>query len=146
VDIRDKIHLILAKIFSKKNKKIYIIFSILFLSSFIFVHGAYASLGSIIADLLSYLFEIIASLTVDIANVFITIFSSVIQGTGYFVSGSVTDTVWTFVRDIVNMTFIIAMLITAVYKMIGKEDSLAQKKFTQQIIYILIGAFKFLLC
>ena len=141
MDIRDKIHLILAKIFSKKNKKIYIIFSILFLSSFIFVHGAYASLGSIIADLLSYLFEIIASLTVDIANVFITIFSSVIQGTGYFVSGSVTDTVWTFVRDIVNMTFIIAMLITAVYKMIGKEDSLAQKKFTQQIIYILIGAF-----
>lgn len=101
----------------------------------------HASLGSIITDLLSYLFEIIASLTVDVANVFITIFSSVIQGTGYFVSGSVADTVWTFVRDIVNMTFIIAMLITAVYKMIGKEDSLAQKKFTQQIIYILIGAF-----
>ena len=70
-------------------------------------------------------------------------FASAIKMTGGFVAGNVVNLVWQVMRDIVNMTFIIAMLVTAVYKMVGAEGKLPQKSFDKQILYILIGGFSY---
>ena len=87
------------------------------------------------------LFNALAKLFFNFCKPLMLFFISIMTYTGQFVNSAAINTVWTFIRDLVNMTFIIAMLITAVYKMVGKENKLAAGKFETQIIYILIGAF-----
>lgn len=126
----------------KKVKKLSIFFVVLFLGLFVVKTTSHAlGVGDYIDIAFGTLINGLAWLLYQLCRPIMYFFASAIKMTGGFVAGNVVNLVWQVMRDIVNMTFIIAMLVTAVYKMVGAEGKLPQKSFDKQILYILIGAF-----
>jgi len=117
-----------------------------FVLFFVSTKSVYAGAGEAVLNVLNVsigtILRIIAQFIIAFsAWGFGLIFPIFLNITGTLLNSTPINTAWILVRDLVNMFFIFFLLFTSLAKLVGKENILAQKSASKQIIYILLAAF-----